>query len=153
MGAGRDRSYSQFNFRVEIENGPNADSTRAGFQEVSGLGMEITFAEYRDGNEMDNAPRKVTGTFEMTNVTLKRGVIAELETINQWLDEARSGSQNALRTVIVQLQSKDHAAEPVQEWELQNARPIKFTGPAFAGKSTDVAIEELVLACERIDLR
>ncbi len=115
--------------------------------------MEITFAEYRDGNEMDNAPRKVTGTFKMTNVTLKCGVIAELETINQWLDEARSGSQNALRTVIVQLQSKDHAAEPVQEWELQNARPIKFTGPAFAGKSTDVAIEELVLACERIDLR
>jgi hypothetical protein len=29
---------------------------------------------------------------------------------------------------------------------------MKYTGPALNGKGTDVAVEELVLAAERIDL-
>jgi phage tail-like protein len=153
MAVERDRPYSQFNFRVEIEGGPDADSTRAGFQEISGLGLEITLAEYRNGNELDNAPRKVTGTYKVPDVTLKRGVIGELETIYRWVDEVRSGSQDSLRTVTVQMLSEDHAPEPVMEWELKNARPIKYTGPSLSGKGTDVAVEELVLACERIDQR
>lgn len=153
MAVERDRPYSQFNFRVEIEGGPDADSTRAGFQEASGLGMEITVAEYRNGNELDNAPRKITGTYKVPDVTLKRGVIGELETLYLWIDQVRNGSQDALRTVTIQLQSEDRGADPVQEWELRNARPIKYTGPTLSGKGTDVAVEELVLACERIDLR
>ncbi|MBN1608920.1 MAG: phage tail protein [Polyangiaceae bacterium] len=153
MAVERERPYSQFNFRVEIENGPDAGSTRAGFQEVSGLGMEITIAEYRNGNELDNAPRKITGTYKVPDVTLKRGVIGDLETLYQWIDQVRNGSQEALRTVTIQLQSEDRSGEAVQEWALRNARPTKYTGPTLSGKGTDVAIEELVLACERIELR
>ena len=37
--------------------------------------------------------------------------------------------------------------------KLTNARPTKYTGPALTGKGTDVAIEELVLAYERLDLQ
>jgi len=151
MAVERERPYGQFNFRVEIENGPDADSTRAGFQEASGLGMEITVAEYRGGNFRDNTPLKVTGTYKIPDVTLKRGVIGDLDTLYVWLDQVRNGSQTALRTVSIQLQSEDHTAT-VQEWKLTNARPTKYTGPALTGKGTDVAIEELVLACERIEL-
>jgi phage tail-like protein len=151
MAVERERPYGQFNFRVEIENGPAADSTRAGFQEVSGLGMEITVAEYRGGNFRDNTPLKVTGTYKIPDITLKRGVIGDLDTLYVWLDQVRNGSQTALRTVSIQLQSEDHTAT-VQEWKLTNARPTKYTGPALTGKGTDVAIEELVLACERIEL-
>jgi len=78
MAVERPRPYSQFNFRVAIENGPDAESTRAGFQEVAGLGMEITVAEYRGGNFKDNTPMKITGTYKVPDVTLKRGVIGEL---------------------------------------------------------------------------
>jgi phage tail-like protein len=151
MAVERARPYSQFNFRVVIENGPDADSTRAGFQEIGGLGMEITVAEYRGGNFKDNTPMKITGTYKVTDVTMKRGVIGDLETLYMWLDQVRNGSQNALRTVSIQLQSEDHASV-VQEWKLTNARPTKYTGPSLTGKGTDVAIEELVLACERIEL-
>ena len=63
MAVERERPYNQFNFRVVIENGPDAASTRAAFQEVAGLGMEITVAEYRAGNSRDNAPLKITGTY------------------------------------------------------------------------------------------
>lgn len=151
MAVERPRPYSQFNFRVAIENGPDAESTRAGFQEVAGLGMEITVAEYRGGNFKDNTPMKITGTYKVPDVTLKRGVIGELDTLYVWLDQVRNGSQTALRTVSIQLLSEDHGAV-AQEWKLTNARPTKYTGPSLTGKGTDVAIEELVLACERIEL-
>lgn len=151
MAVERERPYSAFNFRVVIDGGPDAASTRAAFQEVSGLGMEITVAEYRAGNAKDNSAMKITGTYKVPDVTLKRGVIGDLETLYLWLEEVRSGSQAALRTVTVELQGEDHAAT-VQSWKLTNARPIKYTGPTLSGTATDVAVEELVLACERIEL-
>ncbi len=145
----RERPYSQFNFLVDLGTG-ETDSVQAGFQEVSGLGLEITVAEYRNGNERDNTSRKITGTYKVPDVTLKRGVIGSLD-LYEWLDQVRGGAQDALRTVTIQLQNEDHSSV-VQEWKLTNARPIKYTGPSFNGKGTDVAIEELVLACERIEL-
>ena len=151
MAVERERPYSQFNFRVEIANGPDAGSTRAAFQEVSGLGIEITVAEYRAGNFKDNAPIKVMGTYKVPDVTLKRGVMGELETLYNWIHAVRNGNQEQLRTVTIELQNEDHT-QTVQAWKLTNARPIKYTGPSLSGKGTDVAIEELVLAAERIDL-
>ena len=57
-----DRPYVQFNFQVNIQDG-EADPTgfTGGFQEVSGIGMEVTVAEYRAGNDPDNGVRKITG--------------------------------------------------------------------------------------------
>jgi phage tail-like protein len=149
MAEFRERPYSQFNFLVDLGTG-DTESPQAGFQEVSGLGMEINIAEYRNGNEKDNAPRKITGTYKVPDVTLKRGVIGSLD-LYEWLDQIRTGAQDALRTVTIQLQNEDHSGI-VQEWKLTNTRPIKYTGPSLNAKGTDVAIEELVLASERIDL-
>ena len=151
MAVQRDRPYGQFSYRVVIENGPDAASTQAAFQEVSGLGMEITVAEYRGGNEPNNAPRKITGTYKVPDVTLKRGVIGDLNTLYGWINQVRNGSQTALRTVTIELWDESHTGA-VQSWKLTNARPTKYTGPSLNGKGTDVAIEELVLASERIDL-
>lgn len=145
----RERPYSQFNFTVNLGTG-DTDSVQAGFQEISGLGLEITIAEYRNGNEKDNAPRKITGTYKVPDVTLKRGVIGALD-LYEWLDQIRSGAQDALRTVTIQLLSEDRTSIAT-EWKLTNARPMKYTGPSLNGKGTDVAVEELVLACERIDM-
>ncbi len=39
-----------------------------------------------------------------------------------------------------------------QEWLLKNARPMKYTGPSLNGKGTDLAIEELVLAAEELEM-
>lgn len=145
----RERPYSQFNFLVDLGTG-DTNTVQAGFQEVSGLGMEITVAEYRNGNERDNAPRKITGMYKVPDVTLKRGVIGALDLYN-WLNDVRNGSQEALRTVTIQLLSEDRA-DVAMEWKLTNARITKYTGPSLNGKGTDVAVEEVTLACERIEL-
>ena len=147
MATERDRPYSQFNFRVSWD-GLDENSVQAGFQEVSGLGMEITVAEYRAGNHPDNGPMKITGTVKTPDVTLKRGVIGALDLYN-WLNEVRDGSQTQLRNVTIRLMSEDRQTVAM-EWLLRNARPMKYTGPSLNGKGTDLAIEELVLAAAQI---
>ena len=149
MATLRDRPYTQFNFLVDLGNG-NTDGPRAGFQEMSEIGTEVAVIEYRNGNSRENSPIKLTGLSKASNVTLKRGVIGSLD-LYQWLDQTRNGDQNALRTVTVQLMNEDHSAVG-QTWKLLRARIIKHTSGPFNAKGNDVAIEEIVLACERIEL-
>jgi phage tail-like protein len=149
MAVFRDRPYVQFNFLVDLGTG-NTDGPDAGFQEVSGIGMEVTVAEYRNGNEKENSVRKITGLNKATDVTMKRGVIGSLSLYN-WLNQIRNGDQNALRNITIQLQNEDHTAV-VQTWKLLRARIIKHTSGPMNAKGTDVAMEELVVAYERLEM-
>ena len=149
MAVLRERPYVQFNFLVDLGDG-TTDGVQAGFQEVSGIGMEVTVAEYRNGNEKENAVRKITGLNKSTDVTMKRGVIGSLN-LYQWLDQIRNGDQTAFRTVLIHMQNEDHSAT-VQTWKLLRARIIKHTSGPMNAKGTDVAMEELVLAYERLEM-
>jgi phage tail-like protein len=149
MATLRDRPYVQFNFLVDLGDGVT-EGPQAGFQELSGIGMEVTVSEYRNGNHKENSVMKITGMNKSTDVTMKRGVIGSLN-LYQWLDQIRNGDQKALRTVTVSLQNEDHTAV-VQVWKLLRARIIKHTSGPFNAKGTDVAMEELVLAYERLEM-
>jgi phage tail-like protein len=149
MAVLRATPYVQFNFLVDLGTG-NTDGPEAGFQEVSGLGMEMTVVEYRNGNERENSVRKLTGMNKATDVTLKRGVIGSLN-LYQWLNQIRNGDQSAYRTVVIQLQNEDHSAV-VLTWKLLRARIIKHVSGPFNAKGTDVAMEELTLAYERLEM-
>jgi phage tail-like protein len=149
MAVLRERPYVQFNFLVDLGDG-TTDGVQAGFQEVSGIGMEVTVAEYRNGNEKENAVRKITGLNKSTDMMLKRGVCAALN-LYQWLDQIRNGDQTAFRTVLVHLQNEDHSAT-VLTWKLLRARITKSTFGPFNAKGTDVAMEEMVLAYERLEM-
>ncbi|CAM4527572.1 phage tail protein [Corallococcus exiguus] len=149
MAIQRERPYVQFNFLVDLGTG-TTDGADAGFQEISNVGMEVTVAEYRNGNEKENSVRKITGLNKATDVTMKRGVIGSL-TLYVWLNQLRNGEANALRTVTIQLQNEDHTAV-VQTWKLLRARIIKHVSGPFNAKGTDVAIEELTIAYERLEM-
>jgi phage tail-like protein len=145
----RDRPYVQFNFLVDLGAG-NTEGVEAGFQECSNIGMEVTVAEYRNGNAKENSVRKITGLNKATDVTLKRGVIGSLN-LYQWLNDIRNGNQNAERTVTIHLQNEDHT-KIVQTWKLLRARIIKHVSGPLNAKGTDVAMEELTLAYERLEM-
>ena len=98
----------------------------------------------------ENAVQKITGLQKAADVTLKRGVIGSLN-LYRWLDEIRNGEQNALRTVTIQLQSEDHT-EVVMTWRLLRARIIKHVSGPLNAKGTDVAIEQMTLAYERLEI-
>jgi phage tail-like protein len=149
MAVPRDRPYVQFNFLVDLGNGVT-EGPAAGFQEISNIGMEVTVAEYRTGNMKENSVQKINGMNKATDVTMKRGVIGVLD-LYQWLDQIRNGDQAALRTVTVQLQNEDHT-QVVQTWRLLRARIIKHVSGPMNAKGTDVAMEELTLAYERLQM-
>jgi len=150
MAVQRDRPYAQFNFRVDLGTGVT-EGPQAGFSECSPIEMSVDVIEYRNGNEKENAVRKLTGLARYTNVSLKRGIIGSLD-LYDWLDQIRNGDEAAYRTVTVQLMSEDHATV-VQEWKLLRARIVKHVSGPFDAKGDDVAIEELTLAYERLELK
>lgn len=141
----RTSPYSAFNFLVEFSGGDIA----AGFSDVSGLGAEITVAEYRNGNDPENHVRKIPNINKVSDVTLKRGIIKS-EDLWSWINEVRNNGWGAQRNVVISLMDES-GQNAVQKWTLQNAIPTKYTGPSLAAKGgTDVAMEELVLAAEGI---
>jgi phage tail-like protein len=152
MAVPRDNPYGAFNFRVTATRFGGAETIRAGFQEVSGLGIEVTVAEYRNGNDPQNHVRKINGVYKVTDVTLKRGLIGAT-TFFEWIRDIREGQQdNVLDQVTIELMAEDHSG-PVMTWRLLNARINKYTGPTLNAKGgTDVAMEEMVLACESMSV-
>ena len=149
MAVLRDRPYVQFNFLVDLGNGVT-QGPQAGFQECSNIGMEVTVAEYRAGNMKENSVQKITGMNKATDVTLKRGVIGSLD-LYSWLNDIRNGDEAAYRTVTVQLMNEDHT-QVAQTWKLLRARAIRHVSGPFNARRSDVAIEELTLAYERLEL-
>ncbi len=149
MAVVRDRPYVQFNFHVNLGDGVT-NTPQAGFQEVSGIGMEVTITEYRPGNYAFNNVIKTAGLNKATDVTMKRGVIGSLD-LYKWLDDVRNGANNGLRNVTVELKSEDRS-QTVQTWRLINARIMKHTSGPFNAKGTDVAMEELTLSYERLEM-
>ena len=113
--------------------------------------MEVTVAEYRDGNDKENRVRKITGLNKATDVTLKRGVIGSLD-LYEWLDDdpqrrpdrAAHGDRSSCRARTT--------PQVVQTWKLLRARIIKYVSGPLNAKGTDVAMEELTLAYERLEM-
>jgi phage tail-like protein len=139
----RDVPYPNFNFLVEFSTG----NVSGGFSDVSGLGAEITVAEYRNGNSKENHVQKVPGMRKNTDVTFKRGIVNSKDLMD-WLRDVNVRGTLAKRNVTVTLQDETHERD-IQKWVLINAFPMKYTGPTLAAKGgTDVAMEELVVAYE-----
>ena len=144
----REQPYNQFNFLVDLGDG--SDSFDAGFAEVSGLDVSVEVIEYRNGNSKVNEPTKITGLTRVGDVTLKRGLIGSL-TLWEWLRDVSAGKQDATRNVVIQLLNEDRS-DTVMTWKLVRARPVRHVSGPLDGSGTDLAIEELVLAYERLEL-
>lgn len=149
MAVKRDDPYGAFNYHVTIS--PEAgNEVLGGFSEVSGLGTEVTYADYRDGTDPRNRVRKIPLTYKGSDVTLKRGLIASLD-MWAWTELVRTGDQAARASVVIELKSEDNAST-VATWKLVNARPSKWTGPSLnAQGGSEVAMEELTLVCEDVE--
>jgi phage tail-like protein len=141
--------YGAFKFRVKLGQDDDQGDA-AGFSEASGLGNEVKYSEYRNGNDADNHPRKVANVNSTDDVTLKRGVIGDLR-LFQWLDATRRGNFDP-RTVVISL--LDESGAFACSWTLYNAQPKKWVGPTLSGKGGgEVAMEELHLVAESIDFK
>lgn len=146
MATQRNNPYGAFNFLVSLGEGDET-SVVAGFSDASGLGSEINYSEYRNGNDVVNTARKVANTFKQEDVTLKRGLIGATN-LFEWIKVVREGKYDPRSVVITLL---DEARNPVATFKLRNAQPKKWVGPTLAAKGGgEVAMEELHLTHEGI---
>ncbi|MFT3858278.1 MAG: phage tail protein [Aquabacterium sp.] len=146
MATQRNNPYGAFNFLVSLGEGDET-SVVAGFSDASGLGTEINYSEYRNGNDPVNTARKVANTFKQEDVTLKRGLIGATN-LFEWVKAVREGKYDPRSVVITLL---DEARNPVTTFKLRNAQPKKWVGPTLAAKGGgEVAMEELHLTHEGI---
>lgn len=135
--------YLVENFLVEI-NGV----TSASFSEVSGLDASTDVIDYREGNAAENAVRKLPGFNKFTNITLKRGMTQDLS-LWTWMQTVLNG--NVQRTTV-SITLLDRANNPVLRWNLTNAWPCKWSGPALKADCNEVAIEALEICYEGLTL-
>jgi len=148
MATFRDNPYGAFNYLVSLGTGDES-TVVAGFSDVSGLGSEISYSEYRNGNEKFNTVRKVANTFKNDDITLKRGLIGSID-LFEWVKQVREGTHER-RTVIITV--LDEARQPVLSFRLRNAQPKKWVGPTLAAKGGgEVAMEELQLVHEGLEV-
>jgi phage tail-like protein len=143
--------YGAFNFLVALggdQGSGDEGQIVGGFSDASGLGVDVSYSEYRNGNERANTARKVPNTHKLDDVTLKRGLVGSVDLFT-WLKGVRDGTADA-RDVTITLM--DEARAPVATWRLHRAQPKKWVGPTLAAKGGgEVAMEELHLVHEGIE--
>jgi phage tail-like protein len=151
MPTQRANPYGAFNYIVALggtQGGGGEGEVVGGFSDVSGLGVDVSYSEYRNGNEKFNTVRKVPNTHKMDDVTLKRGLIGSAD-LFAWLKTVRDGVADSRQVRITLM---DEARNAVATWTLRNAQPKKWVGPTLAAKGGgEVAMEELHLVHEGVE--
>jgi len=128
-----------------------------GFQECTGLEIEMDVQELQEGGRNDGVIRRV-GRGKYVNIVLKRGMFYEGEPgrVNSALWEWLQGILAGVRPVprydgTIQVLGAD-GATVLATWTFDRGLPARITGPQLNAKTGEVAIEELHIAHEGLRL-
>ena len=130
-------------FYVEIHS-----EIKACFSECSGLGMQIDKEIYLEGGVNDRQRIFIKQT-KFNDVTLKRGLTDDLAFWG-WMKETLSDTPNKRLNVTIMVFNQ--AGETMQSWTLIGAIPVGWKAPSLQASSSSVAIEELTLAYEGLNI-
>jgi len=125
------------------------DGTPVAFQEVSGLDTEYDVIEYRNGNSPEFSTVKMPGLKKYSDVTIKKGIFKDDTSLFEYFASVKMNTI-ARKTITVSL--VDENGSILFVWTLKNAFPKKVTGASMNAKTSDVAIEEIVLAHEGLTM-
>jgi phage tail-like protein len=123
--------------------------TNIGFMEVSGLEIHYDIVEQRAGSSPEYSSIKMPGQTRYSNIVLKRGITKGDNEFFKWISTIRLNTVER-RDISIALLNEEH--EPVMEWKVKNAFPVKLTGPVLNASASEIAIETLELAHEGISI-
>lgn len=141
--AARVDPYAGYNFSVELDG-----ITRAGFRDCSGLENSQNAGQYREGTDKNLGVRKLPGLVTHSDLTLSRGVTAD-STLWEWREKVMKGN---IERHDISVSLLDDTGNPKITWNLFDSWPRQWTGPTFSATGDELAIEQLVLAYERIEV-
>lgn len=125
--------YLGSHFFVEIDG-----IDHGGFTECSGLQAETEVTDYVEGGN-NGFVHKLPGRTKFSNITLKWGS-TDSTALWQWYLNVTRGQVERKDVSVVLYNSEQ---EEVRRWNLREAYPVKWIGPAFTAATPAVAIETL----------
>jgi uncharacterized protein len=121
----------------------------AGVRRVRGLGQLTELVTVHDGSD-PNASRVIVGPTKFEPVTIERGITHD-DAFEKWARAMQQSAGPAPRK-DVRIELHDNERRITAAWVLKGALPIKFEAPDLNAASNDVAIEQLTLAYEGLEL-
>lgn len=134
-----------FNFAIEVSG-----VVSGFFTECSGLGSETEVTEHKvvgiGGQEI---VRKIPGRLKWENITLKRGITANMD-FWDWRKMVEEGNVAAARRDGSIIMYDQEGAE-VARWNFEKGWPSKVSGPSVKSDSNEIGVEEMVIVHEYIE--
>lgn len=122
----------------------------ASFSECSGLGVRVKKEIYYEGGANDQQRIRL-GHAEFSDVTLKRGLTDDTY-FWRWASQIFSNGIQTCKRRNVNILTFNQAGDIMQSWTLIGAVPVAWQAPAMQADGSTVAIEELTLAYEGINV-
>lgn len=130
-------------FYVEIKN-----EIKACFSECSGLGVQIDKEVYFEGGVNDQQ-RIFLKQAKFNDITLKHGITDDM-LFWEWINKVLRGEAKQRATLRILVFNQ--AGETIQGWTLIGVIPVGWKAPALQANANTVAIEELTLAYEGLNI-
>lgn len=145
------RPYGAFVFYVELKG-----ITEAAFSECSPLEIQTEVYEYKEGGNNLHVHR-LPGRAKVSNITLKRGVAPKSGQSGPWANELWKWYTDVLKGKIERQNLSIILFDTVQgqqaaRWNINEAYPVKWTGPTLKASDNQIAIEALELAHRGVQL-
>lgn len=150
--------FPVFRFKVEFKEAPIGDEVGGPvnlvdgyFSEVSGLDATMEPKSIQVGG-LNYGVVQRPGRVTFATVILRRGV-TERRHLWQWFELLNVGAAYKHRLEVT-ISLKGRGEEPVLQWVLERAMPVRFKSPDLSAMAeSEVGIEELHLAHEGLQYR
>jgi phage tail-like protein len=162
-----------FNFRVKLLRSPVGEAGRlparnptalptgaplgdGGFQECSGLEVQMDVQEYLEGGRNDGVIRRA-GRAKYQDVVLRRGMFFRPGSLAQadlwtWLQDVVRGVRPIARYDGIVEVLDPHRRTVTARWVFDRGLPVRLSGPQLNARTGEVAVEELHIAHEGLRL-
>jgi phage tail-like protein len=118
-----------------------------GFQECTGLDTTFEVEDYKEGGLNDRI-RKFATRATWSNIVLKRGICLS-DDLWTWYSSYVNGT-GVRRDGIITLEDDQH--NQLKQWHFTRGLPIKWSGPAYNAKTSEVAFEAIEIIHEGLSL-
>lgn len=145
--------FPAFRFQVNfLEAGSNVSIAHGAFSECAGLEATMEPKEIKAGGHNFGAIQRA-GPVAFAEVVLKRGLTSNWD-VWRWFSKVAQGSYAYRLDVEIMIFGPGDVdnGEPRFKWKLLRCLPIKFKGPDLDASTDAVAVEELQLAHEGLEL-
>lgn len=142
--------FTAFNFKVRLQiDGESQPICDGEFSEVSGLEVNHDVETIREGG--NNArPIHLVGRVTYGQLSLKRGMTSNADVWRWFADLHQKPARRASGEIV--MLSADRAGETAR-FSLTGCVPVKLKAPTLNAHDGTIAIEEMQLAYETLDLQ